>query len=110
MRPDKRSFVWIVAIALAAGGAGAQDAAKPAPGEPTAAQRHQMAEIHQKMADCLASERPIGECRTQMQADCQQAMGAQGCPMLMGAGHGMMAGGMMGGGMMPNAPKPPDAK
>lgn len=115
-----RKVVWIVAIALGAGAAAAQEAGKPGPGTPSAEQRSAMAEIHQGMADCLRSESPIDACRAQMQSRCRAMMGAEGCPMMMGRGHGMMGGGggMMGGGAMggpmggpmaPGAPKPPDA-
>lgn len=99
---------FVVAIALAAGAAAAQETAPPAPGTPSADQRHAMAEIHQKMADCLDSERPINECRADMLTNCRTMMGPESCPKMMGLGHGMM-GGRMGTGMMPSAPKPPDA-
>jgi len=73
-----------------------------------------MAEIHRKMAECLASTRPIAECRDEMRTSCQRRLGQTGCPMMggMGAGmgHGRMGGGMRpGGGMMPGTPEVPPA-
>jgi hypothetical protein len=101
---------WLVfaasGLALLAGGiASAEYPAKNAQRDPSAEQRQQMAEIHRKMADCLASTRPLAECRAEMHASCQAAMGKDGCPMMMGSGHGMLG----GGGMMQGAPKPPES-
>ena len=70
-----------------------------------------MAEIHQRMADCLVTQKPISACRVEMQTSCQEMMGKQGCTM-MGTGNGGMGPGMMGGGGMmqqPGAPTPPSA-
>lgn len=78
--------------------------------EPTAEQRQKMAEVHQKMADCLKSTKPISECRDEMMQSCRGMMGEAACPM-MGLGHGGMGPGMMGGGMhgqpAPAAPPKP---
>jgi hypothetical protein len=100
---------WIAALALAAGSSAlAAEPKKSAPAEPSPEVRQQMAAVHQKMADCLRSDRPMAECRTEMANSCQQMVGASGCPM-MGSGTGGMGPGMMGGGMMgqpaPEAPK-----
>ena len=110
-----RTIRWnalVAAAALAAGGAAlAADPGKSAPPAPTPEQRKQMAEVHQRMAACLASDKPIAECRTEMWANCQSLMGKTGCPMMGGAGWmgpGMMGGGQgMGPGMMRGAPPPP---
>ena len=78
-----------------------------APADPTPAQRQGMAAIHRRMAECLVSERPFAECRSEMHGSCQKTLGAQGCPMMQGGGMGpgMMGGGRMrGGGMMQGAP------
>lgn len=58
----------------------------PAPSKET---REKMAVMHEKMAACLRSDKAFAECRTQMQKECQAAMGGQGC-MMMGQGMGMM--------------------
>jgi hypothetical protein len=80
--------------ALALLGAGAALAAD----EPTPEQRQQMSAVHQKMAECLKSNRPIAECRNEMMSSCRSMMGEKGCPMMESAGGGMGPG-MMGPGM-----------
>jgi len=75
----------------------AADAEKAAPAEPSPEVRQQMAAVHQRMSDCLKSDRPIAECRAEMQKNCREIMGERGCPM-MGSGRGGMGPGMMGGG------------
>jgi hypothetical protein len=119
----RRVMPWIGAVAaLALAMAGPARAAEPKkaapPPAPTAEQRQQMADIHQKMADCLRSDRPIAECRKEMATACHDTLGATACPM-MGQGAGGMGPGMMGGGkghghMMqgqpaPTTPAPPEA-
>ena len=79
----------------------AADPEKTAPSEPGPQVRQQMADAHQKMAECLRSDRPLSECRAEMRKSCQM-MGEGGCSM-MGAGGGM-GHGMMGGGMMQGEP------
>jgi hypothetical protein len=104
-----RSRGWIVALALTVASAAlAQESPPSAPPAPTPEARAQMAAVHEKMATCLRSERPIAECRAEMWQGCQQHMGPEGCPMM---GRGMMGRGMMGGqgrgpGMAPGAPSP----
>jgi len=93
----------IGAIALLVGGAAlAADTGRPAPpADPSPQVRGQMAEVHQRMAACLTSTRPIAECRTEMLKNCQDLMGANGCPMMGAAGGGMGPGMMRGTGMGP---------
>lgn len=43
--------------------------------------RKQMAEMHQEMADCLKSNKPITECRENMMANCPM-MKDGNCPMM----------------------------
>ena len=95
----RTSFRLVLAIGgalLASQVALAADPAPPAPADPTPAQRKQMAAAHRTMAECLESDRPFAECHAAMQQSCRDAMGAQGCPMMMGGG-GMMGRGPMGG-------------
>lgn len=93
--------VVCAAVLLAGGAAWSQDTA-PAPlPEPSAQQRQTMAEIHRKMAECLASTRPFSECRNEMHASCQQRLGQTGCPMMGGMGLGMGMGRGMRGRMGP---------
>ena len=70
--------------------------APAAPATPTRAMREGMATLHEEMAACLRSEKPLSECRAEMQKHCQAMMGKQGCTRMMGTG-GMMG---MGRGMM----------
>ena len=86
-------------VLFSSGAALGADEGKSAPAgpvAPTPAARQQMAAIHEKMAACLRSDRPIADCRAEMLATCQATMGQTGCPML-GAG-GRMGRGMMGSG------------
>jgi len=102
-RGSSRSLALLGGLSLLAGSAlaaGATEPGKPAP--PTAEQRSKMAEMHRRMADCLASDRSIDECRAEMQASCAQIGYAGACGMMAGGGH------RMGGGPMhanPPAPK-----
>jgi hypothetical protein len=57
--------------------------------EMTAAQREDMAKVHENAAACLRSDKPIHECHKEMMASCQSKMGKAGCPM-MGHMHGKM--------------------
>lgn len=110
-----RSSHWFAAFALAglvsAPLAFAAEPKKSEPPAPSAEQRQKMAEVHQKMAECLRSSRPMSECRAEMANTCQEMMGDAGCPM-MGQGPGGMGPGMMGhghgmgGGMMKGKPAP----
>jgi hypothetical protein len=47
--------------------------------------RTQMADMHEKMAACLKSEKPFADCRTEMQTSCM-GEGHEACAM-MGADH-----------------------
>ncbi len=40
-------------------------------GSTTAEEKKMMAEKHQKLADCLKSEKSVDECHQEMKADCQ---------------------------------------
>ena len=118
----RRVTPWIgtiAALALAwAGPVHAADPKKPTPPPaPTAEQRQKMADVHQKMAECLRSDRPIADCRSEMASACHDMLGAGACPM-MGKGHGGMGPGMMGPGKGPGmmqgpppstTPDPPQA-
>jgi len=110
-------YALIAALALvAAASASAAEPKKAAPAEPTPEARQQMAAVHEKMAQCLRSDRPMAECRTEMMNACQEMVGAGSCPMMGkgagGMGPGMMGHGKMHGGMMsqpaPEAPKAPE--
>jgi hypothetical protein len=78
-------------------------AAEPPPAAqqptPSKEQREKMAAAHERMAQCLRSDRSFADCHKEMQAACQQ-MGAHGCP-----GMGMHGG--MHDQMMQPAPQSP---
>lgn len=95
------------------------ETAPPAQSRQTMAERHKKAaEMHSKMAACLASDKAVEQCREEMAANCGTTFGAN-CPMGggirgHGKGHGMMGGGPCMGWMLdpggpssdaaPNAP------
>lgn len=49
-------------------------------------QREKMATIHEQMAACLRSDKPVADCHKEAMKSCQEMMGKEGCPM-MGAMH-----------------------
>jgi hypothetical protein len=100
----KRLPRFILALGIGMLVCGPAIAAEPAPADPTPEQRQKMAEVHQQMAACLVSARPIAECRAEMHKNCQTMMGNEGCPMMHGGGMGP---GMMGGGGMMQPPVKP---
>lgn len=51
---------------------------------PTKEQRQKMADLHEKMAACLKSDRLISDCRKEMVRDCKDASGSDNCPMMGG--------------------------
>ena len=91
----KRIVIVLCAVATLGNFAvAAENASKPAgaksPPEVTTEQRQKMAGLHEKMATCLRSDRPMSECRQEMMKGCKDTMGKDGCPMMGGKmGHGM---------------------
>jgi len=49
--------------------------------EMTVEQRNKMAGVHEKMAACLRSDRPLNDCHDEMIKSCQDSMGGT-CPMM----------------------------
>lgn len=64
-------------------------AEEPPAAPPSKQMREQMAEVHEKMASCLRSDKSFADCRSEMQNNCKTMMGDQGCPMMGGMGMGM---------------------
>jgi len=93
----------VVGILLAGGGivlgAYAQQSGPP---DFSPAAREKMAEVHERMATCLKSDKPLAQCRSEMLKNCQDFMGTDGCPMMGPWGGGMGPG--MGNRMMPGPP------
>ncbi len=50
--------------------------------EVTIEQRNQMAQAHEKMAECLRSSKLLNQCRSEMRTNCKEVMGKDGCPMM----------------------------
>ncbi len=57
--------------------------------EMTTEQRQKMADVHEKMAVCLRSERPLADCHEEMRSACKASMGSDVCPMVDGPMGGM---------------------
>ena len=77
------------AILLLLGAAAmAADTLPPEHAVPSKEIREKMAALHEQMAACLRSDRPLSECHSAMMKSCQEQLGSNGCPMTMGLGHG----------------------
>ena len=85
----KRIGLLLGMVAMLAGSALAEDKGTTQTKAPqmTTEQRGKMADLHEKMAACLRSTRPISECHDEMMKGCQETMGTGGCPMMGGMGH-----------------------
>jgi hypothetical protein len=64
------ALIAAFALALASPSLAAEPE-KPAAPAPSAEQRQKMAEAHQRMADCLKSDRPMSECKGEMMKSCE---------------------------------------
>jgi hypothetical protein len=79
-------IVGVLAIVGASATLAADSPAAQSP--PSKEMREKMATLHEQMAACLRSDKPITQCRTEMMTSGQNVMGKDGCPM-MGMGRGM---------------------
>jgi hypothetical protein len=78
----------LATLLLAAGSSFAVDTTKL-----TKEDRQKMADLHTQMAECLKSDKPITECKTEMMNNCKGMTGKEGCPMMghmWGKGKDMM--------------------
>ena len=83
MTKQRSAAAWLASFILLA--AGATIAAEPPPTDatgPTKEIRDKLATLHEQLANCLRSDKPIAQCHTEMMKSCQDMFGAQGCPML----------------------------
>lgn len=90
---SSRVFVSAIASSLLLLTTGTTLAADPPAHQmaPSRQMREKMAAMHEKMAACLRSDKPVAECREEMMKDCQGMMGGRGCSMMMGmSGMGNM--------------------
>lgn len=84
-----RILVGLMMIAVGGTALGADEPPGP-PATPSKAQREQMAQLHEKMAACLRSDKDFAVCRDEMHSSCRDMMGEQACPMMGGGMHDQM--------------------
>jgi len=77
-----RSLTGILVLLAAATPALAAEPPANRAAAPSQELRDQMAAVHQRMASCLRSEKPIAECREEMRRNCAKFMGEQDCSMM----------------------------
>lgn len=78
-----------IAALLLLSGAASTPADSPAPEHTLSKEtREKMATLHEQMAACLRSEKSLLECRAAMMRSCQEQLGSDGCPMIVGMGGG----------------------
>jgi hypothetical protein len=103
---SRSTLIPAVAAAIVLAGAtfayAADQPAPSAPPAPSKEMREKMATLHERMAACLRSDKPIAECHTEMRKNCQELMGKDGCPRM-----GM---GKRGWKTRPPTPTAPEAK
>lgn len=90
MRTHKGSLIATLALILGASAAFAADPPAPGHSGPSKEQREKMATIHEQMAACLRSDKPIAECHKEAMKRCQDVMGKEECPMMGGMHRHMM--------------------
>ena len=83
--------LWVVVAAVMLSGFAVGANAPAGPPEPSKEMRAKMATLHEQMATCLRSDKPVKDCRAEMMKSCQQLGNDQSCPMMgMGAHRRMM--------------------
>lgn len=89
-RVEGALVVAIFTLSLSPGTA--LSAEPPAQSHPTLTkeQREKMATIHEKIAACLRSDKPIADCHKEAMQSCHEMMGTEGCPMMGSGMHGHM--------------------
>ena len=94
----KRSIVLISVVWLYLGGAALaaessaakSESSSSKSDEPSKELREKMAVNHEKLAQCLRSEKPFRECREEMHEQCHDMKDDGACPMMEKMGKGMM--------------------
>src|SRR6516162_7942409 len=81
-----------VTLALILGANAAFSAEPASPSHPTMSKerREKMATIHDQMAACLRSEKPVANCHKEAMKSCQDAMGKDWCSMMHEHMHNQM--------------------
>jgi len=77
-------------VMLVGGATFAADVSPASSAAPTKEMREKMATLHEQMATCLRSDKPIADCRSEMRKSCTETMGEAGCPMMDRMHHHMM--------------------
>jgi hypothetical protein len=72
----------VATLALVLGASTAFSAEPTSHAAPSKEQREKMATIHEQMAACLRSDKPIADCHKEAMKSCQDMMGKEGCPMM----------------------------
>ena len=87
-----QSVSLIATLALIFGTSAALAAEPPSQGHPTMSkeQREKMATIHDQIAACLRSEKPVADCHKEAMKSCQDMMGKDWCSMMHEHGHDHM--------------------
>ena len=85
---NRRARHMIASVLVIMGASAALAANPPATSQPAPSKemREKMASLHEQMAACLRSDKPIPDCRSQMMRSCQGTMGKHACH---GMGRGM---------------------
>jgi len=85
---SKQARVAITAALLTFGSAATYAAAPAADSsEPSQQTREKIAVLHEQLAACLRSDRPVSECRSEMVTNCQAQIGSN-CATIAGVVHG----------------------
>jgi hypothetical protein len=79
-----QSVSLMATLALIFGASAAFAAEPPSQSRPAMSkeQRAKMATIHEQMAACLRSDKPVGDCHKEAMKSCQDAMGKDWCSMM----------------------------
>jgi hypothetical protein len=68
-------------LASASAASAAEPPSRP-PATPSKEMREKMAAIHEQLAACLRSDKPIADCRKEAMKNHQEMVGKGGCPMM----------------------------
>ncbi len=75
-----RHVIASVLVIMSASAAFAADPPATSQPAPSKEMREKMASLHEQMAACLRSDKPISDCHSQMMKNCRETLGDQGCP------------------------------
>lgn len=87
VRPIRVRAAIAAALLLAGAVAAFADTPPPPNGQPSKETREKMAVLHEQLAACLRSDKPLSQCHSEMVTSCQAQL-AGDCAGLAGMGHG----------------------